>query len=324
MQQPAASSSGQQQWQATAPAAAPAAAKQTAAAAPATNQTSEAGAAAAPATAPAANPAAAAAAIILFSEEDCHNYTGPHITDAQAAQVMDILRQQLTTADPGGPPGWSAQYIDLSDGAQFNWKGYLTAQGQQTVQCGITAFGAGFIKHIKDPNHLGQDRFDFIAFYANLTVARFHPNRKTANSAKILYGTLDEWSINGSDAVPPGQRSAALIGGPLFTLQQALNPNLQQDKLGFREACLFAKSLQEQDPINRHPTNSQWEDLSSGMRFQWWRWISNLGRQGPDVIGKGITGFFYDYHRNQFVASRTDQTTVTITLTKPVTVKSCT
>jgi hypothetical protein len=107
-------------------------------------------------------------------------------------------------------------------------------------------------------------------------------------------------------------------------MEQACNPNLQHDKLGFREASLFAKSLREQDPINRHPTNSQWEDLSSGIRFQWWRWISNLGRQGHAVIGKGITAFFYDYNSNQFVAIRTDQTTVAITLTKPVNVKSLT
>ena len=122
-------------------------------------------------------PAAAPGATIIFSEQDFQHHTGKAMADATAAQVMDMLRKQLTTTNPGGPPGWSAQHIDLSDGRLFDWRSYLVGQGLQTVRCGITAFGAGFIKHVADPNRLGQGRFDFIAFLCRPYGGSFPPKQ---------------------------------------------------------------------------------------------------------------------------------------------------
>ena len=263
-------------------------------------------------------PAAAPGATIIFSEQDFQHHTGKAMADATAAQVMDMLRKQLTTTNPGGPPGWSAQHIDLSDGRLFDWRSYLVGQGLQTVRCGITAFGAGFIKHVSDPNRLGQDRFDFIAFYADHTVARFHPNRITTKSAAVFYGALDEWSLNGWDAQPPRRRMGASSGGPLLTLAQVCNKNLQHDKLGIKEVQMFVQSCRRQRCKDVDPTRSRWEDLSSGSRFQWWRWISNTGRQAHDIIGSGIMTFLYDHQDDQFVAWHADGSMVSITASRPV------
>jgi hypothetical protein len=233
---------------------------------------------------------------------------------------MNQFRHDMTLVTHDGPHGWTQQYKDLSDGKEFDWKSFLVGQGLQIVRSGVTAFGVGFIKHTSDPNQKGQNRFDFLTFYVDGSVARLHPNKNPGKSAEVLYGHMREWSIMGQDALPPGLWHPPGPESPkvLLTMEHAHSRNTLHDKIGISEVKAFMKSCSEQHD-RAHPT-SRLEDLSFGTQFQWWRWICNTGRQVPEIIGPGITSFFFDHMDQQFEAYRTDGSCVRITPTKPVTV----
>ena len=135
-----------------------------------------------------------------------------------------------------------------------------------------------------------------------------HPNKKHSSSADPLYGVRHEWGIAGSSspfAWPPGSRGGA-SEGPRLPTQHSNHPNLARyDKLGLPEVRAIVKSRLR--PMGDHDFDSiSPMILNDGDDFQWWRWVSNLGRLVPTVIGVGIVNFGYDYQNDRFIVERED------------------
>jgi len=208
-------------------------------------------------------------------------------------------------------------FIDLTDGARFDWQRFILGQGLDVLRGGsIVRFVATFLKGISDPNRQGHDRWDFMAITSNDTLTRFHPSRH--QSAEVLYSaTLEEWNVCGQQAArPPGARGQpANFQGVMLTVDQAAHPNTSQhDKLGVKEAReilgRIAAIHQGDDTV----------DVTDGHEFQWWRFFANCGRETAQIIGNGIVKVLIRLRTNSICVERVDGSRVTVLPTKPVSV----
>jgi hypothetical protein len=224
----------------------------------------------------------------------------------EAARMMDTLRDEALRE--------GVDFIDLTDGARFDWQRFILGHGLLVLQgASIVRFVATFLRGISDPNRMGHDRWDFVAFTSNNTLIRFHPSRH--QSAEVLYSaTLEEWNVCGQQAArPPGARGQpGDYRGVMLTMEQAAHANvLRHDKLGVMEV---------RDIIHRMAARHLVEDLvdvTDGREFQWWRFFANCGRQSPRIIGNGIVAVRIRLGTQAILVERVDGSRATVQATRP-------
>ena len=159
------------------------------------------------------------------------------------------LLQQLTRQP-------EADVIDL-EMIWENWQAYIAKhpKSEEIVGSGIVALKAKRIPNSSDPNNFGAKRLDFFVYRLDGSAARLHPGTKRTNDAAIVN-------------VP-----AQVLQNTLETLR--LIPQI--DRLTCQDAF---------NCLTRYPLGSI-VDLTDGSRFPWPRFIANLGRMVPDIMGTG-------------------------------------
>jgi hypothetical protein len=222
--------------------------------------------------------------------------------------MMDRLRDQALHE--------GLDFIELTDGGQFDWKRFILGQGVHVLQgASIMRFVATFLRGISDANRMGHDRWDFVAFTTNGTLIRFHPSRH--QSAEVLYSaTLEEWNVCGQQvARPPGARGQpGDYKGAMLTVEQAAHGNVSRhDKLGWMQVRSIIHSM-----AARH-LGEDLVDVTDGREFQWWRYFANCGHQSPDIIGNGIIRVHIQLGTQAILVERVDGSRATILPTKRVT-----
>ena len=148
-----------------------------------------------------------------------------------------------------------AETIDLTL-VWEHWRAYIAKhkQSEEIVGPGVVSLKAERIPNSFDPNRFGAKRVDFFVHRIDGTAVRLHPGTTRANDAKIV-------------VVP-----AKVVLNTLDEL--ALIPQID------RVSC--------HDAFNRlvkHPIDDN--DLTDGSRFPWPRFVANLGRLAPVVMGEG-------------------------------------
>ena len=159
------------------------------------------------------------------------------------------LLQQLTRQP-------EADVIDL-EMIWENWQAYIAKhpKSEEIVGSGIVSLKATRIPHSSDPNNFAEKRLDFFVYRLDGSAARLHPGTTRKNDAAIVN-------------VP-----AQVLQNTLETLR--LIPQI--DRLTCQDAF---------NCLTRYPLGSI-VDLTDGSRFPWPRFIANLGRMVPDIMGTG-------------------------------------
>lgn len=257
------------------------------------------------------NPASSFGALVplaTFGVQEFTRHRGPLMTDQEAARRMDRLRDEALER--------GLDFIDLTNGERFDWQRFILGQGVEVLHGGgIVRFVASFLPGISDPSRLGCARWDFVAFNSNNTMTRFHPSRH--QSAEVLYSaTLDDWSVCGRRARPPGARGQPdNYNGILLTLQQAAHPNLSKhDKLGATEVRAILQRLQRQH------SGRGFVDVTNGHDLQWWRFIANSAHNARNIIGDGITKVSVELEPLLLWVERVDGSQICVRPGKPMVV----
>ena len=236
-----------------------------------------------------------------FGAAEIARHRGPKMAASEAASMMDTLRDEALRQ--------GVDFIDLTDGARFDWQRFILGQGVHVLQgASIVRFVATFLRGISDANRTGHDRWDFVAITSNDTLIRFHPSRN--KSAEVLYSaTLEEWNVCGQLAArPPGARGQpADYQGVMLTVAQAEHANISMhDKLGVREAKEIIRRL-----VARHP-DEKLLDVTDGRDFQWWRFFANCGRYSHQIIGDGIVKVHIRLSTESILVRRSDGSQATV------------
>ena len=158
------------------------------------------------------------------------------------------LLQQWTRAPEQEPIDLTLSWPD--------WRVYIAKhkRSEDIVGPGVVSVKAQRVPDTPDPNRGGQNRLDFFVHRLDGTAVRLHPGTTRASDAAI--------------AVVP----AKVLQTTLDDL--ALIPQID------RVSCHDAFNRLVKDPLDD-------TDLTDGSRFPWPRFVANLGRLTPAIMGEG-------------------------------------
>ena len=127
----------------------------------------------------------------LLTVDDARDCQWSTVSHKQAHDVLNWCRWRFSIE------GSSAEAMDLTDDADFDWRAYLAGREdfEDIIGTGVVAFHFQRFPW-KDPN-TGEGRTDFVVSRADGTAVRLHPQQKKNTrgnrEAVPVYGTLEEW-----------------------------------------------------------------------------------------------------------------------------------
>ena len=251
---------------------------------------------------------------IFTHEQALQMRTSKQIVGVNKAHgFLHQLRASLTEGQAvDGVWGFTQEVVDLTDGQQFNWKGYLANHSDDWLEAifgprtpaasqGFYRFEARFLRGWDKNMQFGvkgtkQRRFDFVGFRDDGKHFRFHPG--SSGETRPIEGNLQLWAIEDSDLAVMPERllqrvpmgSARPTPPPAASQEYIFRGVSQHDTVSDKDGQLFLQHrVQAWEQCAAEGIAHQFTtNLTDGLVFAWDLFLAR-NPTSQEVAARGMT-----------------------------------